>query len=180
VLVDRLPTGERFAVAQETAVRDELAKDSALRTVLPMLILVPILLLVVADIVRKLLQPVASLAADIEGRGDGELHALPEQGLPTNSALRAGHQPDAGACSETLEGQRRPSPTPPMNFGAQPPCRCTPNGWRDPSCLLRRGNAGRLRSGIERGRALLGSCWTMPGCSPSARHRPAAVARRLA
>ncbi len=158
VLVARLPTGERFAVAQETAVRDELAKDSALRTVLPMLILVPILLLVVADIVRKLLQPVASLAADIEGRGDGELHALPEQGLPTEIrpfVLAINRM--LGRVSETLEGQRRfiadaahelRSPMTAMSLHAER------LAGSELSAEARE-RLAVLRSGIERGRALL-------------------------
>ncbi len=108
VLVARLPTGERIAVAQETAVRDELATDSATRTVLPLLVLAPILLGVVTYIVRKLLQPVAQLSADIEGRGHGELHALPEQGLPTEiRPFVVAINRMLGRVSAVLEGQRR-------------------------------------------------------------------------
>ena len=62
VLVKTTSSGERIAVAQETGVRDEIARDSALRTVMPFLILVPILLLIVADLVRKMFRPIASLS----------------------------------------------------------------------------------------------------------------------
>ncbi len=82
VLVAKTLTGRRIAIAQETTARDELAMDSATRTVLPLLVLMPVLLLLVAYIVRTLLQPIARLSAEVEARGDGELHALPEHGLP--------------------------------------------------------------------------------------------------
>ena len=108
VLASSLPEGVRIAVAQETVARDELAKDSAMRTVVPLLVLVPILLLVVADIVRKLLRPVARLAAEVEGRGDGQLHALSEQGLPTEiRPFVMAINRMLGRVSEVLEGQRR-------------------------------------------------------------------------
>ena len=108
VLASSLPDGVRIAVAQETAARDELAKDSAMRTVVPLLVLVPILLLVVADIVRKLLRPVARLAAEVEGRSDGQLHALPEQGLPAEiRPFVMAINRMLGRVSEVLEGQRR-------------------------------------------------------------------------
>lgn len=45
VWVRTLADGQRIAVAQETAVRNETARNSALHTVMPFLILVPILLL---------------------------------------------------------------------------------------------------------------------------------------
>jgi two-component system OmpR family sensor kinase len=65
VLVKTTSSGERIAVAQETGVRDEIARDSALRTLMPFLILVPILLLIVADLVRKMFRPIASLSAKL-------------------------------------------------------------------------------------------------------------------
>ena len=40
--------GSRFAVAQSTGVRDEIASDMALRTVLPIAALIPCLMLVIA------------------------------------------------------------------------------------------------------------------------------------
>ncbi|MEO5698671.1 MAG: HAMP domain-containing sensor histidine kinase [Burkholderiaceae bacterium] len=108
VLVASSPDGARIAVAQETAARNELAQVSAMRTVLPLLILVPILLLVVADIVRKLLQPVARLAAEVESRGESELHALPEQGLPSEVLpFVVAINRMLGRVSEVLHGQRR-------------------------------------------------------------------------
>jgi two-component system OmpR family sensor kinase len=82
VLVKTMATGERIAVAQETGLRDEIARDSALRTVMPFLILVPVLLLVVANLVRGMFRPIASLAVEIDHRGHQDLHPVPEQHLP--------------------------------------------------------------------------------------------------
>jgi len=83
VLIRTLPTGERIAVAQETGMRDEIARNSALLTVLPFLILVPVLLLIVANLVRQMFRPIATLSGEIDQRGDHELHPLPDDQLPT-------------------------------------------------------------------------------------------------
>jgi len=82
VLVKTTSSGERIAVAQETGIRDEIARDSALRTLMPLLILVPILLLIVADLVRKLFRPIATLSAEIDQRAEQELHSIEESHLP--------------------------------------------------------------------------------------------------
>lgn len=82
VLVKTTSNGERIAVAQETSVRDEIARDSALRTLMPFLILVPILLLIVADLVRKMFRPIASLSAEIDQRAEQDLHPVKENHLP--------------------------------------------------------------------------------------------------
>ncbi len=82
VLVRTTARAERIAVAQETDVRDEIARDSALRTLLPLLILVPVLLLVVADLVRKMFRPIAALSAEIDQRAEQELHPVDEAHLP--------------------------------------------------------------------------------------------------
>ena len=83
VLAKTLSNGKRIAISQATSVRDEIARDSALRTVLPLLILIPVLLLVVTDLVRRMLLPVAQMATEVEARSESELHALPERGLPS-------------------------------------------------------------------------------------------------
>ncbi|HWX01038.1 ATP-binding protein [Collimonas sp.] len=82
VLVKTLASQQRIAVAQETAVRDEIARDSGLRTLMPFLILIPLLLLLVAHLVRKMFLPIARLSAEIDGRNEQELHALASERLP--------------------------------------------------------------------------------------------------
>ena len=82
VLVHSTSPGERIAVAQEVGARDKDARESAWRSLLPFLILFPVLLLVVGDLVRKLFRPIASLAAEIDRRGEQLLHPIDEQHLP--------------------------------------------------------------------------------------------------
>ena len=83
VLVHTTSHGERIAVAQEQDVRDKDARESAWRSLLPFLILFPVLLLVVGDLVRKLFRPIGMLAAEIDQRAEQELHPIDEQHLPT-------------------------------------------------------------------------------------------------
>ncbi|MBV6824654.1 ATP-binding protein [Pseudomonas sp. PD9R] len=82
VLVKTTAQGERIAVAQETGARDKDARASALRSVLPFLVLLPVLLLVVGDLVRKLFRPIATLSSEIDRRDEQELHPIEEHHLP--------------------------------------------------------------------------------------------------
>ncbi|MEB0040711.1 MULTISPECIES: ATP-binding protein [unclassified Pseudomonas] len=82
VLVKTMASKRRIALAQEASVRDEIARDSALRSVIPLLILVPILLLVVADLVRKIFLPITALSVEIDQRAEQELHPVKESHLP--------------------------------------------------------------------------------------------------
>ncbi len=83
VLVKTTAAGERLAVAQEAGLRNEIAQDGAWRTVMPFLVLVPLLLLIVADLVRKLFRPIAALAHEVDTRDEAALHPLGDQALPT-------------------------------------------------------------------------------------------------
>ncbi len=82
VLVKTMANGERIAVAQETDERDEMARESALRTLMPFLILMPVLLLVIADLVRKLFQPITLLSNEIDKRSEQDLHSIETKELP--------------------------------------------------------------------------------------------------
>ncbi|TFB41048.1 ATP-binding protein [Pseudomonas sp. F01002] len=83
VLVRTTARGERIAVAQETGARNKDARESAWRSLLPFLILFPVLLLVVSDLVRKLFRPIATLSSEIDQRAEQELHPIDESHLPT-------------------------------------------------------------------------------------------------
>lgn len=63
--------------------RDKEARESAWRSLLPFLILFPVLLLVVGDLVRKLFRPIAILSAEIDQRDQQALHPIDEHHLPT-------------------------------------------------------------------------------------------------
>ena len=82
VFVTKPPDDNRIAVCQQTEVRDEIARAAAVRALLPMLVLVPVMVLLVAHLVRKMLGPVAELSRDVEARSQHELHALPTDAVP--------------------------------------------------------------------------------------------------
>lgn len=96
LLLSTSASGERLAVAQPLAFRDEIARDSALRTVMPLLLLVPVLLLIVAALVRRMFQPMAALAQEIEQRAEQDLRPVAEQQLPAEV------QPFAAAINRLL------------------------------------------------------------------------------
>ncbi len=103
-----LATGDRIAVAQETGVRDEAARSSALRTVMPFVILIPILLAVVADLVRKLLRPISELSAEIDRRSEQQLHPLPPETLPVEvRPFVVAINRLLGRVSRSMDAQRR-------------------------------------------------------------------------
>ncbi|AXI04140.1 ATP-binding protein [Aquirhabdus parva] len=83
LFVRKLDTGIRVAVGQQTIVRDEVAQDSAIRTLLPLIILIPILVLLVADLIYQMFKPLKKLALNIEDRSDNDLDAVSEQNLPS-------------------------------------------------------------------------------------------------
>ncbi len=82
VLVKTLASGQQIAVFQETNIRDKIARDSALHTLMPFLLLAPILLFVVARLVRKIFKPAADLANEIDLRSEQELHQITLATLP--------------------------------------------------------------------------------------------------
>jgi len=82
LLVRSLRSGQRVAVGQQTAARDEIARDSALRTVLPLLVLVPALALLVSLVVRHRLKPVARLSFVLDQRNEFDLAPLPQMQVP--------------------------------------------------------------------------------------------------
>lgn len=82
ILVKTMANSERFAVTQPTAVRDEIAIGSALHTLLTLLVLVPILILLIASLVRKIFRPVTDLAEEINLRREQDLRPMLEKELP--------------------------------------------------------------------------------------------------
>ena len=82
VLVRTLNTGQRVAVGQETEFRNEIARDSALRTVIPLFVLLPLLVFLVTVLVRRGFKPVTDLSRDIDQRGEQELHPISLESLP--------------------------------------------------------------------------------------------------
>jgi hypothetical protein len=82
VLLHTVGGGHRVAVAQETGQRDEIATASALRSVAPFLILVPILLVIVSQLVGRMFSPIATLATEVDSRKELDLYPLSQQNIP--------------------------------------------------------------------------------------------------
>ena len=175
VLVRTTPNGKRLAVAQGIGVRDAIARDSALRTVMPFLVLVPLLLLIVAHLVRQLFRPIALVSAEIDRRADQELHPVEEGHLPAEvRPFVVAINRLLARVDQSMETQRRfvadaahelRSPLTAMSLQAE---RLAQVDLPD----LARERLLTLRRGIERGRNLLDQLLTLAKAQ-AALERPA-------
>ncbi|MCB1920071.1 MAG: two-component sensor histidine kinase [Candidatus Competibacteraceae bacterium] len=82
VLVRDMPAGERLIVAQLTTVRDELALSSALQTLIPLLLLLPLLVWLIVRIVRSELAPITRMAKALDAQPADRPQAVSDNGLP--------------------------------------------------------------------------------------------------
>jgi len=82
VLLRTRPDGSRFAVLQPTDVRDDIAGNMALRTLLPIAALIPCLLLVTALVISRSLRPMVRLAGDLDSRRADDITPLPLAATP--------------------------------------------------------------------------------------------------
>ncbi len=73
----------RVAVAQQTAVRDAAARSSALRTLIPILFLGPVLVLLAALLVRTMFQPLQRLALQLGQRREHDMREIDSAALPS-------------------------------------------------------------------------------------------------
>ncbi len=83
VFVKTNAKGVRVAVGQQTTVRDAAARASALRTLMPILLLVPVLVLLVGVLLRQMFKPFKALADELGRRTEADLGALDHAGLPS-------------------------------------------------------------------------------------------------
>jgi two-component system OmpR family sensor kinase len=83
MLVRTRADGSRIAVGQPTANRDEIAQDSALRTIVPLGVLIPCLMVLIAIVVNRTLRPLSRLAARLDAKQSDHLERLPTEGIPT-------------------------------------------------------------------------------------------------
>ena len=83
VFVKTNAKGVRVAVAQQTQVRDAAARKSALRTLTPILLLVPVLLLLVGVVVRQMFKPLQTLSEALAIRTENDVGELDPAGLPS-------------------------------------------------------------------------------------------------
>ncbi|HEX7387424.1 MAG TPA: ATP-binding protein [Castellaniella sp.] len=83
VLVKMMRSGARVAVSQETDARNEMATNSALRTLLPFLVLVPVLLMLIARLIRTMFRPITGLSRQLDARSDDDLRPIRADHLPS-------------------------------------------------------------------------------------------------
>ena len=83
LLIRTRPDGTRFAATQRTEIRTELARDTALRTLLPIAALVPCLMMVVAFVIGRSLRPMVRLADELDARKADEMHQLSTANTPS-------------------------------------------------------------------------------------------------
>ena len=83
LMVRTLPNGTRIVAGQQTAIRDEIAHDGALRTLLPFLVLIPVMLILTSILVRQMFKPVTQLALELDERSQDDLRPLNERHLPS-------------------------------------------------------------------------------------------------
>lgn len=108
VFVLALQDGQRLAVAQRTAYRDEIAFASAMRTLVPLLLLVPILSVMVLVIVRRMLRPVIALAGEVDRRTQHDLTPLDTNEIPVEiRAFALSINRLLARVTQVLEMQRR-------------------------------------------------------------------------
>jgi two-component system OmpR family sensor kinase len=74
--------GERTIVAQPTDARDEIAMNSAFRTLIPLLLLLPVLAWIITTIVRRELAPITQLSLSLDAQQAERPQPLNEQNLP--------------------------------------------------------------------------------------------------
>ena len=82
VFMRELPRGERVVVAQATDLRDEIALDSALFTLVPLLLVLPVLILLTTGIIRGELARVRQLADTLDRQSPERPQPLSETKVP--------------------------------------------------------------------------------------------------
>jgi two-component system OmpR family sensor kinase len=83
MLVRTRRDGSRVAIGQPTTARNEIARDSAIRAVLPMLALIPCLMVLVGAVVHFSFRPVIDLAKRLDAEQADQPHPIPSESAPT-------------------------------------------------------------------------------------------------
>ena len=83
IFVKTLNPHQRVAVAQLIEVRDDVARESAMATIIPFMVLIPVLLILISYLIREMFKPVTTIAIDLDKRSEQDLHAIDETNLPS-------------------------------------------------------------------------------------------------
>jgi two-component system, OmpR family, sensor kinase len=185
LFVRPLHTGAKLVVGQQIAARDEIARHGALRTVLPLLALIPVLLLLVGVVVRQALKPILALSAELDRRNENDLAVLHEDGVPNEiRPFTASINRLLGRVTRSMDMQRRfvadaahelRTPLTVLSLQAEALTgRELPDNARD--------RIVSLRQGIQRARSLLEQLLTLARfeAAPAATTRPAAISAMAA
>lgn len=86
LLVKTFSNGSRILVGQQTKVRDEIARASALNALISPIVLIMLLLLWVAYLIRQVFSPLKKMATQLNQRTDHDLMPLPDENLATEIA----------------------------------------------------------------------------------------------
>lgn len=157
-LIKTISSDKKIVIAQETGVRNEIAEAGALRTLIPFLILLPVLLLTNTILIRKLFKPVLTLAEEIHLRNEQDLHAFASENLPSEiSPFIVAINRLLEKVAQAMNAQRRfiadaahelRSPMTALSLQAE---HLTNAAMSDPA----KDRVNTLRQGIERNRHLL-------------------------
>lgn len=82
IFVSEAKNGRRTIVSQPTEVRDEVAINSALSTLIPLLLLLPVLIGLIVYIVRKELAPIMRLSRSLDEQPAERPRPIVDDGLP--------------------------------------------------------------------------------------------------
>ena len=80
--VQLLPDGRKVVVRQLTEVRDEMARHSALQTLLPLLTMIPVLIGLLTVVIRRALAPIRQMGAMLDQAAAAEPMDLSAEGVP--------------------------------------------------------------------------------------------------
>lgn len=108
VLVRTIPGQQRIVIAQDTDLRNAAAFKDAVRILTPFLLLVPILLIAIGDIVRRMFRPIRELSEQVDARSETDLSPVRSEQLPQEIQpfVRAINRLLARV-AESMEAQRR-------------------------------------------------------------------------
>jgi signal transduction histidine kinase len=164
-------------VAQPLAIRRELAAQTALRTVVPVLVLAPILAIAIGWSVNTSLRPVRRLAAEVKRRDADALEPVAESGLPAEvsplvesinallARLRSAFNAQRAFVSDAAHELR--SPLTALKLQLQLLQRSTDESSRNQAIET-------LSAGIERATHLVAQLLTLARTEPGGQHAPLA------
>lgn len=82
ILIKTRADGSRLAIGQSGEYRNEIAHGSAIRTVIPIAVLFPCLVLLVGMVIRTSFRPLARIVAELDAKKTDHMEKLPVDGIP--------------------------------------------------------------------------------------------------